>query len=97
MFGRKVNESISNRWCGFVSTNLVKRLLKDGYEVTSVDNYSTDKKENHQNGCTYHSYDLSSDHVFESYVDHQGYPIWREIDYDVIFHLVTLTNTTIIS
>ena len=28
------------------------------------------------------------DHVFESYVDHQGYPIWREIDYDVIFHLL---------
>ena len=33
---------------GFVGTNLVKRLLKDGYEVVSVDNYSTGKKENHQ-------------------------------------------------
>ena len=77
---------------GFVGTNLVKRLLRDGYEVTSVDNYSTGKKENHQNGCTYHSYDLSSDHVFESYVDHQGYPIWREIDYDVIFHLAALAR-----
>ena len=28
---------------GFVGTNLVKRLLEDGYEVTSVDNYSTGK------------------------------------------------------
>ena len=25
---------------GFVGTNLVKRLLKDGHEVISVDNYS---------------------------------------------------------
>ena len=33
---------------GFVGTNLVKRLLKDGHEVISVDNYSTGKKENEQ-------------------------------------------------
>ena len=26
---------------GFVGTNLIKRLLKDGHEVLSVDNYST--------------------------------------------------------
>ena len=29
---------------GFVGTNLIKRLLKDGHEVISVDNYSTGKK-----------------------------------------------------
>lgn len=29
---------------GFVGTNLIKRLLKDGHEVVSVDNYSTGKK-----------------------------------------------------
>ena len=32
---------------GFVGTNLIKRLLSDGHEVLSVDNYSTGKKENH--------------------------------------------------
>ena len=26
---------------GFVGTNLIKRLLKDGYEVVSIDNYSS--------------------------------------------------------
>ena len=26
---------------GFVGTNLIKRLLKEGYEVISVDNYFT--------------------------------------------------------
>ena len=44
---------------GFVGTNLIKRLLKDGYEVLSVDNYSTGFKENHQDGCVYYDRDLS--------------------------------------
>ena len=38
---------------GFVGTNLIKRLLNDGYDVTSLDNYSTGFKENEQKGCTY--------------------------------------------
>ena len=29
---------------GFVGTNLIKRLLRDGHEVISVDNYSTGVK-----------------------------------------------------
>ena len=36
---------------GFVGTNLIKRLLRDGHEVISVDNYSTGVKENEQQGC----------------------------------------------
>ena len=38
---------------GFVGTNLIKRLLKDGHKVFSMDNYSTGKKENEQIGCVY--------------------------------------------
>ena len=44
---------------GFIGTNLIKRLLKDGYEVVSIDNYSTGKKENHQEGCKYLDMDLA--------------------------------------
>mgnify|MGYP000217891191 CR=1 FL=1 len=44
---------------GFVGTNLIKRLLKDGHEIVSVDNYSTGKKENQQDGCVYHDIDIS--------------------------------------
>ena len=29
---------------GFVGTNLIKRLLSDGHEVVSLDNYSTGLK-----------------------------------------------------
>ena len=47
---------------GFIGTNLIKRLLKDGHEVISVDNYSTGKYENHQKGCDYYRRDLSDSH-----------------------------------
>jgi UDP-glucose 4-epimerase len=77
---------------GFVGTNLIKRLLKDGHEVVSVDNYSTGKKENIQDGCTYHDYDLSSSHTLGIYVDHGSYPQWRDDEYDVIFHIAALAR-----
>jgi len=75
---------------GFIGTNLIKRLLKDGHEVVSVDNYSTGKKENHQEGCQYHDFDLSSSHTLGIYVDHGSYPAWRDDEYDVIYHLAAL-------
>ena len=55
---------------GFVGTNLIKRLLKDKCEVVSIDNYSAGYRENHQDGCTYYDYDLSSSHTLGKYVDH---------------------------
>ena len=75
---------------GFIGTNLIKRLLKDGHEVVSVDNYSTGKRENHQEGCQYHDFDLSSEHTLGIYVDHGSYPYWRDNEYDVIFNLAAI-------
>ena len=77
---------------GFVGTNLIKRLLKDGHEVVSVDNYSTGKKDNEQEGCEYHNRDLSETHWWglsencycESSCDCQIESV------DVIFHLAAL-------
>ena len=77
---------------GFVGTNLIIRLMKDGHEVVSVDNYSTGKKENHQEGCQYHDFDLSSSHTLGIYVDHGSYPAWRDDEYDVIFHIGALAR-----
>ena len=77
---------------GFIGTNLIKRLLKDGHEVVSIDNYSTGKKENHQEGCSYNNFDISDDYVpygrlywpkSTKAIDEVGYP-------DVIFHLAAL-------
>ena len=77
---------------GFVGTNLIIRLMKDGHEVVSVDNYSTGKKENHQEGCQYHDFDLSSPHTLGIYVDHGSYPSWRDDEYDVVFHIGALAR-----
>ena len=38
---------------GFIGTNLIKRLLSDGWEVVSLDNYSTGFKTNHLDGVQY--------------------------------------------
>ena len=46
---------------GFVGTNLIKALLREGHDVTSVDNYSTGFEHNHQEGCKYINTDLSID------------------------------------
>jgi len=67
---------------GFVGANLIKRLLKDGHEVVSVDNYSTGKRENHQEGCQYHDFDLSYGFKYKVFDD----------EYDVIFHIAALAR-----
>ena len=67
---------------GFKGTNLVKRLLKDGHEVTSIDNYSTGFKENEQEGCKYYNLDLAN----ETYI----YNLPEE--YDVIYHMAALAR-----
>ena len=80
---------------GFVGTNLIKRLLKDGYDVVSVDNYSTGKKENHQEGCQYYDFDLSSKtNMFLSDVSSSTYEShgWKKQKYDVIFHIGALAR-----
>ena len=77
---------------GFVGTNLIKRLLKDGHEVSAVDNYSTGFKSNCQDDCRYYEYDLASEHVLGIYVDHSTYPVWRELEFDLIFNVAALAR-----
>ena len=67
---------------GFVGTNLIKRLLEEGYDVVSIDNYSSGFKENHQDGCRYWDYDLSDKYC----------PILERNEYDIIFHMAALAR-----
>ena len=67
---------------GFIGTNLIKRLLKDGHEVVSLDNYSTGLVENQQDGCTYHELDFSK-------VDLK-YLSW--VNPDIIYHIGALAR-----
>tara|TARA_B100000131_G_scaffold320489_1_gene368730 strand:+ start:131 stop:1009 length:879 start_codon:yes stop_codon:yes gene_type:complete len=67
---------------GFIGTNLIKRLLKDGHRVVSLDNYSTGKKENEVEGCQYFDVDLSEVKYYSFFQDKP----------DVIFHLAALSR-----
>ena len=62
---------------GFVGTNLIKRLLKDGHNVVSLDNYSTGTEENHQEGCKYIYADIRDVIDFSYFMEKP----------DVIYHL----------
>ena len=54
---------------GFVGTNLIKRLVKEGYDVTSFDNYSTGLRENQLTDCTYITWDIREEFDYVSDID----------------------------
>lgn len=61
---------------GFIGTNLIIALKKAGHQVTSIDNYCSGNKKNHQEGVDYkigHTKDISS--------------ICENQPFDVVFHL----------
>ena len=60
---------------GAVGSNLIERLVKDGHKVTSWDNYSAGKVENHIAGANYHP--ISTIQSVEALQD----------DYDLVYHL----------
>jgi|TARA_R110002096_G_scaffold203240_1_gene388239 nucleoside-diphosphate-sugar epimerase len=70
---------------GFVGTNLIKRLLSEGHEVHSIDNYSTGNKENEQEGCTYHDLDINDEELLRMHN-------WPLKNVDVIFHIAALAR-----
>jgi UDP-glucose 4-epimerase len=77
----QVKRALVTGGAGFVGTNLVKRLLKEGYQVVSIDNYYTGKKENHQEGCEYREYDITT------ITDYSAFG-----KFDVVYHLAALAR-----
>jgi|TARA_R110000824_G_scaffold376979_1_gene568153 UDP-glucose 4-epimerase len=72
---------------GFIGTNLIKRLLVDGHNVESMDNYSTGKKDNEIDGCKYIETDVS-----DSIRRHGAFGLdsYRLTKPDIIYHLGAL-------
>ena len=66
---------------GFVGTNLIKTLLKEGHEVTSIDNYNTGLKTNHQKGATYVEFDIRNISDYSAFGD-----------FDIIFHMAAIAR-----
>lgn len=65
---------------GFIGTNLIKRLLKEGHEVVSLDDYETGLQENEVEGATYVMGDIES------------LMYWKGEDFDLCFHLAALSR-----
>ena len=68
---------------GFIGTNLIKRLLDDGHEVVSWDNYSTGLRSNHIDGATYTTLDITK------------LPIKSKTflsKFDVVYHLAAIAR-----
>ena len=63
---------------GFIGTNLIKRLVSQKHEVTSYDNYTTGKKENHITGCDYYNVDITT--------------CTFEVDFDIVFHMAAIAR-----
>ena len=65
---------------GFIGTNLIKRLLIEGHEVHSLDNYDSGLVENHIDGCNYISGDI------------EQIEYWRGDKFDLCYHLAALSR-----
>jgi len=66
---------------GFVGTNLIKQLLKEGHQIVSIDNYHTGLKSNHQNGAQYIEFDIRNIN---------DYSAWGE--FDIVYHLAAIAR-----
>ena len=68
---------------GFIGTNLIKRLLRAGHSITSIDNYSTGLRSNEVDGCNYYQTDIQR--IFangDRFTD----------DIDVVFHMAAIAR-----
>ena len=59
---------------GFIGTNLIKKLVREGHKITSIDNYSTGTKSNEVKGVEYINVDIAL-------IDQLG------SEFDICFHL----------
>jgi UDP-glucose 4-epimerase len=64
---------------GFIGTNLIKRLLQEGHQVSSLDNYESGCRGNEVEGCKYHSGDIEHVNLMDK-------------DFDLIYHLAALSR-----
>jgi UDP-glucose 4-epimerase len=64
---------------GFIGTALIKKLLSEGHDVQSLDNYEVGIVENEIEGCNYHTGDIENVNLMDK-------------DFDLIFHLAALSR-----
>ena len=68
---------------GFIGTNLIKRLVAQGHNVTSLDNYNTGLRSNHIDGATYIDFDIRN-------LGTKSKAYWEK--FDVVFHMAAIAR-----
>ena len=68
---------------GFVGSNLVCRLVREGHNVTVIDNYSTGLKSNEADSVSYFTGDITTPGIIEA-SNHKKY--------DIIYHLAAMAR-----
>jgi UDP-glucose 4-epimerase len=66
---------------GFVGTNLIKRLVNEGHNVVSIDNYFTGFESNHIEGATYYKHDIRTVRDYSAFGK-----------FDVVYHLAAIAR-----
>lgn len=69
---------------GFVGTNLIKSLLKEEHQITSIDNYSTGKKENEIDNPNVIYYNSDITEWDDTWFLDDGY--------DIVFHMAAIAR-----
>ena len=65
---------------GFIGTNLIERLIKEGHTVVSLDNYDSGLEENHIDSVKYINADIETIEYIKG------------DDFDLCFHLAALSR-----
>ena len=68
---------------GFIGSHLIPKLLKQGHEVVSIDNYCTGKKENEVSGCRYYEGDIVDIKDYSSFIKNPDYVLHLAYPYGV--------------
>ena len=71
---------------GFIGTNLIKRLVKEGHDVHSLDNYDSGEEENHIKGANYYDCDIEQITQWKG----RNYDDFNK--FDLCFHLAALSR-----
>jgi UDP-glucose 4-epimerase len=79
VFYFKIMKILVTGGAGFIGSNLIARLLKEGHTVVSLDNYDSGSKENEIDGCNYHSGDIEQ-------------VLLMDKDFKIIYHLAALSR-----
>ena len=78
---------------GFIGTNLIKKLVKEGHNVVSLDNYSTGDVLNQTEGCQYFNVDICSVIDYSTTRNSDQYPLkFFQEKTDVIYHMAALAR-----